>query len=130
MIVCEEKAMSEIERLRDMIGSAKRIVAFTGAGISTESGIPDFPFAGRHLDQIPADLLRRFHVVGGDAPRLAWGASSRPTRPCRRPSPMPAIGRSPSWSSQANTSIITQNVDAAAPALGLPDSKIIELHGN
>jgi NAD-dependent deacetylase len=34
--------MSEIERLGELIGSAKRIVAFTGAGISTESGIPDF----------------------------------------------------------------------------------------
>ena len=34
--------MDDIERLRDLIGSAKRIVAFTGAGISTESGIPDF----------------------------------------------------------------------------------------
>src|SRR5258708_35690967 len=38
--------MSEIDRRRDMIGSAKRIVAFTGAGISTESGIPDFRSPG------------------------------------------------------------------------------------
>src|SRR5439155_25319704 len=38
--------MSEIERLRDLIESAKRIVAFTGAGISTESGIPDFRSPG------------------------------------------------------------------------------------
>jgi NAD-dependent deacetylase len=33
--------MDDIERLKEAIGSAKRIVAFTGAGISTESGIPD-----------------------------------------------------------------------------------------
>ena len=39
-------AMDDIERLRDLIGSAKRIVAFTGAGISTESGIPDFRSPG------------------------------------------------------------------------------------
>src|SRR5579862_9208380 len=38
--------MSEIERLGELIGSAKRIVAFTGAGISTESGIPDFRSPG------------------------------------------------------------------------------------
>ena len=38
--------MDEIERLRDMIGAATRIVAFTGAGISTESGIPDFRSPG------------------------------------------------------------------------------------
>src|SRR5437667_12896809 len=38
--------MDDIERLRDVIGSARRIVAFTGAGISTESGIPDFRSPG------------------------------------------------------------------------------------
>ena len=38
--------MCEIEQLRDLIEQAKRIVAFTGAGISTESGIPDFRSPG------------------------------------------------------------------------------------
>src|SRR3954470_3697722 len=38
--------MNEIDRLRDLIESAKRIVAFTGAGISTESAIPDFRSPG------------------------------------------------------------------------------------
>ena len=38
--------MDDVERLREMIGSARRIVAFTGAGISTESGIPDFRSPG------------------------------------------------------------------------------------
>ena len=37
---------SETDRLREMIEGAKRIVAFTGAGISTESGIPDFRSPG------------------------------------------------------------------------------------
>ena len=64
------RPMSEIDRLRDMIDGAKRIVAFTGAGISTEFGHPRLPLAGRHLDQVPADLLRRLHGVGGDAARI------------------------------------------------------------
>ena len=38
--------MTEIDRLREMIDGARRIVAFTGAGISTESGIPDFRSPG------------------------------------------------------------------------------------
>src|SRR3954469_4489231 len=42
----EQGPMSEIDRLRDLIDGAKRIVAFTGAGISTESGIPDFRSPG------------------------------------------------------------------------------------
>ena len=38
--------MSEIDRLREMIEGAWRMVAFTGAGVSTESGIPDFRSPG------------------------------------------------------------------------------------
>jgi NAD-dependent deacetylase len=34
------------ERLRDMIDRARRVAIFTGAGISTESGIPDFRSPG------------------------------------------------------------------------------------
>ena len=37
---------SGVERLGDMIAGAKRIVPFTGAGISTECGIPDFRSPG------------------------------------------------------------------------------------
>src|ERR1700749_99903 len=38
--------MDDIERLHELIAGARRIVAFTGAGISTESGIPDFRSPG------------------------------------------------------------------------------------
>ena len=38
--------MDDAERLRVMVDAAQRIVAFTGAGISTESGIPDFRSPG------------------------------------------------------------------------------------
>ena len=37
-----EDARADIERLAGMIADARRAVVFTGAGISTESGIPDF----------------------------------------------------------------------------------------
>jgi NAD-dependent SIR2 family protein deacetylase len=40
------------ERFADMIRHSQRIVAFTGAGISTESGIPDFRSAGELFDRL------------------------------------------------------------------------------
>src|SRR5262249_60778112 len=42
----EESSMAKIDELRRMIAAARNIVAFTGAGISTESGIPDFRSPG------------------------------------------------------------------------------------
>src|SRR5450755_3246377 len=42
----ETRSMSDRQRLAQMIGEARRVVAFTGAGISTESGIPDFRSPG------------------------------------------------------------------------------------
>ncbi|HET7155534.1 MAG TPA: Sir2 family NAD-dependent protein deacetylase, partial [Hyphomicrobiaceae bacterium] len=38
--------MSRVDELKGLIADARRIVAFTGAGISTESGIPDFRSPG------------------------------------------------------------------------------------
>ena len=43
----------ELEDLRDMIAHASRAVIFTGAGISTESGIPDFRSPGGVWDKMP-----------------------------------------------------------------------------
>ena len=37
---------SAVDRLRELIAAARRIVPFTGAGISTECGIPDFRSPG------------------------------------------------------------------------------------
>ncbi len=42
----------ETELLADLIVAAKTIVLFTGAGVSTESGIPDFRRPGGHLEQV------------------------------------------------------------------------------
>ncbi len=49
-----------VNRLRDLIADAARIVPFTGAGISTECGIPDFRSPGGLVDQEQADPVRGF----------------------------------------------------------------------
>ena len=51
---------SAVDRLRELIAAASRIVPFTGAGISTECGIPDFRSPGGLWSKIPADRVRRF----------------------------------------------------------------------
>ncbi len=42
-----ETSPEAVRRLRELIDTARRVVVFTGAGISTEFGHPRFPLAGR-----------------------------------------------------------------------------------
>jgi NAD-dependent deacetylase len=63
--------VNDLHRLVALIGSSRRMVIFTGAGISTESGIPDFRSPGgiwSRMQPIPyADYL-----ADPDARRLSW----------------------------------------------------------
>lgn len=53
MIIERRDNLSEtVKQVAQMIADSKRIVVFTGAGISTESGIPDFRSAGGVFDQL------------------------------------------------------------------------------
>src|SRR3979490_2032666 len=63
--------MDDIELLRELIGSAKNVVAFTGAGISTESGIPDFRSPGSIWRQHPPVSYRAF-LHDPEARREYW----------------------------------------------------------
>ena len=62
------------DRLRDLVHAARRIVVFTGAGISTESGIPDFRSPGGlwtqnkpidFSDFLSSEEMRRENLAGG-----------------------------------------------------------------
>ena len=69
--------MDDIERLQDAIGSAKRIVAFTGAGISTESGIPDFRSPGGIWTKYKPIYFDDF-MSSEEMRRESWPSSSAP----------------------------------------------------
>jgi NAD-dependent deacetylase len=80
---------SAVERLGDMIAGARTIVPFTGAGISTECGIPDFRSPGgiwTKYQPIPFDEF----LASQDARNESWRRRFA-LRPCRFP------GRSAGW---------------------------------
>ena len=91
--------MAKVDDLKAMIADAESIVAFTGAGISTELGIPDY--------RSPGGIWTKFRPIDfGDSPppRPAGrpgGASSPATRCCRRRHPTPDTGHWPGWWSWA-----------------------------
>lgn len=116
--------------LARLIAEARRVVVFTGAGISTESGIPDFRSPGGVWSQMKPIYFQEF--VSSEARRReAWerAFSGRAGWVGREPnSGHHAVAR---LVAQGKASaVITQNVDNLHQASGVPPEQVIELHGN
>jgi NAD-dependent deacetylase len=116
--------------LRDRLEAARRVVVFTGAGISTESGIPDFRSPGGVWSKIKPIYFQDF-VRSEAMRREAW------TRVFNRTAgwtgAMPNAGHFAVARLIARgkaSAVITQNVDNLHQDSGVPADKVIELHGN
>jgi NAD-dependent deacetylase len=116
--------------LARLIADARRADVFTGAGISTESGIPDFRSPGGVWSQMKPIYFQEF--VGSEAKRReAWERtfSGRAGWVGREPNAgHMAVARLVAQGKVA--AVITQNVDNLHQASGVPAEKVIELHGN
>jgi len=116
--------------LARLIADARRLVVFTGAGISTESGIPDFRSPGGVWSRMKPIYFQEF-VSNPERRREAWerAFSGRAGWVGREPNAGHfAVAR---LVAQGKASaVITQNVDNLHQASGVPASQVIELHGN
>jgi NAD-dependent deacetylase len=120
----------DIAELRQMIEEARRIVVFTGAGISTESGIPDFRSPGGIWTRMrPIDFSE--FIASEEARRESWRRrfatdptmrAAEPNRGHRAVATLVNRGKA--------SAVITQNIDGLHQASGVPASRVIELHGN
>lgn len=116
--------------LARMLGEARRAVVFTGAGISTESGIPDFRSPGGVWSTMKPIYFQDF-VSSEERRREAWtrAFSGRAGWTGREPNAgHHAVARL--VAAGKVSSVITQNVDNLHQASGVPALKVIELHGN
>jgi len=122
--------MDDTERLYDLIASARRIVAFTGAGISTESGIPDFRSPGGIWTKYQPIYFDDF-MSSEEMRREAWRRKFATDETVLKAEPNAGHRALAKLVEQSRMSaIITQNIDGLHQRSGVPDSKIIELHGN
>ncbi|MER2604464.1 MAG: Sir2 family NAD-dependent protein deacetylase [Siculibacillus sp.] len=116
--------------LAELVAAADTVTAFTGAGISTESGIPDYRSANGLWTKIKPILFDDF-VQSEAARRADWQRRFNfrdelrvvePNLAHRALARLVAKGRI--------NSIITQNIDGLHQRSGVPDDRLIELHGN
>jgi NAD-dependent deacetylase len=121
---------SGVERLGDLIAGAKTIVPFTGAGISTECGIPDFRSPGgiwTKQQPIPYDeFVSSQHARNESWKRRfamddTWSVA-KPGRGHRALASLYRAGKVPG--------VITQNIDNLHQNSGIDPADVIELHGN
>jgi NAD-dependent deacetylase len=119
-----------IARLGEMIHEASTIVPFTGAGISTECGIPDFRSPGGLWTKnrpIPFDEFLASQEVRNESWRRRFAMSeqfgdAQPGRGHRALASLYRAGKVPA--------VVTQNIDNLHQASGIAPEHVVELHGN
>jgi NAD-dependent deacetylase len=123
--------MTDIAAVRRWMGAARRVVVLTGAGISTDSGIPDFRGPQGVWTKNPkAEKLSdiRYYMADPEVRRLAWQSRLE----------------HPAWSARPNAghaalvelerrgklhALITQNIDELHQVAGNSPERVIEVHG-
>src|SRR5512143_3821141 len=115
--------MTEIDRLREMIDGARRIVAFTGAGISTESGVPDFRSPGGIWTKYQPVYFDEF--VSSEAARVRYWTMKRETHELyKNVRPNIAHYAIAAFEKRGRLlGLITQNVDGLHGLAGVPAEK-------
>jgi NAD-dependent deacetylase len=123
--------MEYIDAVADMIVESKKVVVFTGAGFSTESGVPDFRSPGGVWDLFdPSELnypnFLRSEVVREkywQMHRMMWETirEAKPNAGHYAVAELYKIGKL--------DCIITQNTDGLHQKAGVPDDTVLEIHG-
>lgn len=122
--------MSPVDQLARLLADSERAVVFTGAGISTESGVPDFRSPGGVWSRMKPIYFQEF-VASEDRRREAWTRTfsgvmkwtgAKPNAGHMAVARLVARGKV--------TAVITQNVDNLHQESGVPADRVIELHGN
>src|SRR5258706_15081475 len=119
-----------IARLRDLVDEADVVVPFTGAGISTECGIPDFRSPGglwTKYHPIPFDEFMESAEMRSESWRRRFAmekqfSTARPGCGHLALASLHRFGKIPA--------VITQNIDNLHQASGFAADKVVELHGN
>ena len=129
--MAEDRLDALAQEVAELIINAKKLVVFTGAGISTESGIPDFRSPGGIWSRFdPDDFTYQKFVSDAESRRKQWRmlgeghltTEAKPNLAHYAIAELDEMGRL--------DCVITQNVDNLHQKAGVPADKVFELHGN
>jgi NAD-dependent deacetylase len=121
---------SAVAALKELVEEARVIAPFTGAGISTECGIPDFRSPGGlwatnrpiGFDEFLASQEMRNESWRRRFAMEAQFSAAKPGRGHLALASLHRMGKAPA--------VITQNIDNLHQSSGIPAENVIELHGN
>ncbi|MGI9409524.1 MAG: SIR2 family NAD-dependent protein deacylase [Hyphomicrobiaceae bacterium] len=117
-------------KLRALLDACERAVVFTGAGISTESGIPDFRSPGGIWTKMAPIEFQDF-MASEEMRREAWRRKFAVDADIRDAAPNVGHHAVAELVRRGTVSaVITQNIDNLHQNSGVPADKVIELHGN
>jgi NAD-dependent deacetylase len=123
--------LPELQTARDLIAAARRVVVLTGAGISTDSGIPDFRGPSGVWTRNPAAERQsdiRYYVADPEVRKVSWQSRLQ----------------HPAWTAEPNAghralvelerhgrlhALVTQNIDGLHQRAGNSPERVIEVHG-
>ena len=123
------KAM--INQVAEWIAGSRGDVVFAGAGLSTESGIPDFRSPGGVWDRYdPEDFYFQNFLASEASREKYWQMATEMYEPMKRAQPNPAHLAIAELEALGKLDcVITQNIDGLHHKAGNSDEKILELHG-
>ncbi|MDZ7816998.1 MAG: Sir2 family NAD-dependent protein deacetylase [Planctomycetota bacterium] len=119
-----------IERAARILKDSERAFVFTGAGVSTESGIPDFRSPGGVWSKYRMITYQEF-LADNEARKEQWALHRDMYEGFKDCRPNAAhYGIAKLYEKGAVEAVVTQNIDSLHQEAGVSDEDVIELHGN
>jgi NAD-dependent deacetylase len=122
----------KLARARELVRKSRRVVVLTGAGISTESGIPDYRTGAVAWKQYDTEHFRFERFMTSEESRKAYWQMSQDFFLVLRAA-QPNAGHDAIVELERHgklEAVVTQNVDRLHQRAGVPGGKVIEIHGN
>jgi NAD-dependent deacetylase len=122
----------QIEAVAEMVAAAQRVLIFTGAGVSTESGIPDFRGAGGIWSKYdPEDFTIQRFLSDKRARKMQWDLLSGGDLSMTKVQPNPAHYAIAELEKLGKLyAVVTQNVDGLHQKAGVSAHLVFQLHGD